>query len=231
MNFNTLQYIQVLERNDMNNEENDGLLSLSISKYDWFGLCYALLDNDFENKVYFGNDVFDSKNIKTFHHAFLYHCGYRNKNLLIEQLQNIKKQKEQDKSKKQSSMDKPHEPKNINHNENDNDKQNRNSHQSSSEEMDNSIDNPDHPKNINQNQDKDKNIDTNDNDNDNNKQNENSHQSSSDNIKDSNDNNCKIDKDDNNEIDDHVQLLNKYLSDMKYTTFPKINRGKTTLLI
>ena len=71
MNFNTLQYFQVLEKNDMNNKQDDELLSLSMSKNDWFGLCYALLDDNFDNKVYFENN-----NIKAFHHAFLYHCGY-----------------------------------------------------------------------------------------------------------------------------------------------------------
>ena len=53
MNFNTLQYFQVLEENDINNDPNVKLLSLSNSKNDWFPLCYALLDKDFDNKVYF----------------------------------------------------------------------------------------------------------------------------------------------------------------------------------
>ena len=65
MNFNTLQYFQILEKNDMNNKQNDELLSLSISKNDLFGLCYALLDDNFDNKVYFENN-----NIKAFHHRF-----------------------------------------------------------------------------------------------------------------------------------------------------------------
>ena len=85
MNFNTLQHFQVLEQNDMNNEQNTELLTLSNNKNDWFGLCYALLDENFDNKVYFGNN-----HIKTFHHAFLYHYGYRNKDLLIQEIRKIK---------------------------------------------------------------------------------------------------------------------------------------------
>lgn len=65
LNFNTLQYFQILEKNDMNHEPNDELISLSISKNDLFGLCYALLDDNFDNKVYFENN-----NIKAFHHTF-----------------------------------------------------------------------------------------------------------------------------------------------------------------
>ena len=71
MNSNTLLYFQVLEQNDINNNPNIKLLSLSNSSNDWFGLCYALLDKEFDNKIYFENIY-----IKAFHHAFLYHCGY-----------------------------------------------------------------------------------------------------------------------------------------------------------
>ena len=78
MNLNTLQYFQILEENDMNNDPNAELLSLSNSKYDWFGLCYALLDKDVDNKVYFENI-----NINAFHRAYLYHCGYRNDDSLM----------------------------------------------------------------------------------------------------------------------------------------------------
>ena len=62
-----VQYItisQVLEQKDMNNEQTQ-LLLLSNNKNNWFGLYYALLDKDFNNKIYFEN-----KNIKTFHHTF-----------------------------------------------------------------------------------------------------------------------------------------------------------------
>ena len=52
----------------MNNEQNAQLLSLWSSKNDLFRLCYALLDEDFDNKVYFENNI-----IKTFLHSFLYH--------------------------------------------------------------------------------------------------------------------------------------------------------------
>ena len=88
MNFNTLQYFQVLEQNDMNNDRNAKLLSLSNSINDWFGLCYALLDKDFDCKVYFENN-----DIKAFHHAFLYQCGYRKKDLLMKKIQKIKTKK------------------------------------------------------------------------------------------------------------------------------------------
>ena len=74
MNFNTLQYFQVLEQNDTNHERNAQLLSLFNNKNNWSGLCYVLSDKGFDNKVHFEN-----KNIKTFHHASLYHCGYGNK--------------------------------------------------------------------------------------------------------------------------------------------------------
>ena len=39
--FNTLQYLDVFEQNNMNNNPNAELLSLSNSKNDWFGLCYT----------------------------------------------------------------------------------------------------------------------------------------------------------------------------------------------
>ena len=90
INFNTFQYFRVLEQNNKNNDPNAESISLSNSKNDWFGLCYALLDEDFDNKVYFEN-----KNVKPFHHAFLYHCGYRNKDSLIQEIQKIKTRKEQ----------------------------------------------------------------------------------------------------------------------------------------
>ena len=70
MNFNTLQYFQVLEQNNMNNEQNAQLLLLSNSKNDRF-FFYALLDKDFDSKVYFENN-----NIQMFYHTFLYDCGY-----------------------------------------------------------------------------------------------------------------------------------------------------------
>ena len=88
VNFNTLQYFQVLEQNDMNNDLSAELLSLSNSKKDWFRLCYAILVKDFDNKVYF-----ESNDIKMFHHAFLYHCGYREKDLLMKNIQKIKTKK------------------------------------------------------------------------------------------------------------------------------------------
>ena len=66
---------------------------------DFFGLCYALLDKDFDNKVYFEN-----QNIITFYHAFLYHYGYWNKDSSIQEIQNIKNGKEQNQNKKQSSI-------------------------------------------------------------------------------------------------------------------------------
>ena len=109
MNFNTLQYFQVLEQNDMNNKQNAELLSFSNSKNDWFGLCYALLDKDFDNKVYFENN-----NIKAFHHVFLYHCGYQNKDLLIKEIQIIKTRKEQNQKQKQSSINNTDHPKDNN---------------------------------------------------------------------------------------------------------------------
>ena len=84
MNLNSLQYFQVLEQNDMNNEQNVQLLSLLKSENDWFRLCYTLLDKDFDNIVYFENN-----NIKAFHHAFLYHYGYRNKDLSTQEIQKL----------------------------------------------------------------------------------------------------------------------------------------------
>ena len=39
MNFNTLQYLHILEQNEMNNIQNIELLSLLNSKNDLFGLC------------------------------------------------------------------------------------------------------------------------------------------------------------------------------------------------
>ena len=71
INFNTSQYLHVFEQNDMNNDKNDEKLSLSNSKNYWFGLCYSLLDKDFDNKV-----CFENNNIKVFHHTFLYHREY-----------------------------------------------------------------------------------------------------------------------------------------------------------
>ena len=88
MNFNTLQYFQVLEQNHMNNNPNNELLSLSNSKNDWFRLCCALLDKDFDNKVYV-----ESNNIKVFHHTFSYHCRYRDNDLLMQKIQKIKTRK------------------------------------------------------------------------------------------------------------------------------------------
>ena len=82
----------------MNNDPNAEVLSLSNNKNDWFGLCYELLDKDFDNKVYFENN-----NIKTFQHAFLYHCGYRDKDALIQKIQKIKTKKEQNQTQKQST--------------------------------------------------------------------------------------------------------------------------------
>ena len=88
MNFNTLQYFQVFEENDMNNDQNAEILSLSNSKNDWFALCYALLDKDFDNKVYFAN-----YNVKVFHHVFLYHCGYQVKTYLCKKSKKLRLKK------------------------------------------------------------------------------------------------------------------------------------------
>ena len=89
MNFNTLQYFQVLEENDMDYDRNAKLLSLSNSKNGWFTLCYASLDKVFDNKVYF-----QSNNIKAFHHALLHHCGYRDKDYLMQKIQKINTERE-----------------------------------------------------------------------------------------------------------------------------------------
>ena len=79
----------------MNNNRNAKLLSLSDSKNDWFGLCYALLDKDFDNKVYFENN-----NIKALQNAFLYHCGYRNKDSFMQKKQKIKTKKDHNQNQK-----------------------------------------------------------------------------------------------------------------------------------
>ena len=156
INFNTLQYLQELEQNNLNHEQNTGLLYLSNSKNDWFGLCHALLDEDFDNKV-----CFENNNIKAFHHAFLYHRGYRNKHSLIKEIQKIKTGKEQNQTQKQSSINNNDHPKDDNHNKNedknietkddeiDNNNQNEKIHNNHQK---NYIDNPE-DKNQNQNED------------------------------------------------------------------------------
>ena len=101
MNFNTLQYFQVLEQKNMNNEQNDEKLPLSNSK------------NDFDNKVFFEND-----NIKAFHHALLYHCGYQNKHSLMKEIQKIQNRKEQNQTQKQLSINNTDHPKHNNQNQN-----------------------------------------------------------------------------------------------------------------
>ena len=64
------------------------------------------------------------------------------------------------------------------------------------------INNIDHPKDKNYNKNEDKIIETKDNDNDNT---------------------------DKNEYNDHIQFSNQYISYIKYLSFPKTNRGKTTM--
>ena len=82
---NELQYITIFSRIRRVQHElrsNAKSLSMSNSKNDWFGLCNASLDKDFDNKIYFENN-----NIKPFHHAFLYHCGYRYKDSFMQKIQ------------------------------------------------------------------------------------------------------------------------------------------------
>ena len=185
LNFNTLQYFYVLEQNDMNNEQNAELLSLSNSKHDWFRLCYALLNEYFDNKV-----CFENNNIKAFHHAFLYHCGYPNKDSLIQEIQKIKTRKEQNPNYKQSSINNIDHPKGNNQNQNED---------KNIETIDNENGNNDQNQNQNQNQ--------------------NQKQSSINNTDLSKDKYHNKNKEINiekkgkyNDITDHVQLLKRYIS-------------------
>ena len=88
----------------------------------------------------------------------------------------------------------------------------------------------------------DKNIETKDDVNNNKYQNQIQKQSSISNIDNPKDNNHNKNEDniietkdnendytDQNENNDQIQLLNQYISQIKYTSFPKINKGKTTL--
>ena len=106
----------------MNNELNAQLLFLSNSKNDWFELCYTLLDEDFDHIVYF-----ETKNIKMFHHAISYDCGYQNKDLLIKEIERTKNGKEQNQNQnqKQSSKNNIDHPKDNNHNKNEEKKRNK----------------------------------------------------------------------------------------------------------